>query len=169
MSRAVAQQQQRRRCTRRPRRLTAPVRPSREHHSHASETGEWKYVPRRIKKKSGCSCLSWTSSRCFCPCPDDFPAIDTDSDVDDLEEPVEADSRQQISDCDSESCHQNPEPIQPASVSNVKTRSPSGHQAQNQAQNARAHVGCYAPLWTLDGATRPFFLKLRACVSSVCF
>lgn len=95
-------------------------------------------------------------------CPDDFPAIDTDSDVDDLEERADADSGQQISDCDSESCHQNPEPIQPAGVSNVK------NSCSHQAQNAHAHVGCHAPLWTLDGATRPFFFSFFFLAPRMC-
>lgn len=81
--------------------------------------------------------------------PDDVPVIDTDSDLDDPEEAVEADAGQQISDFDSESCQENPEPVPTAHVSPVEPPSVS---VSGGNQKVCAHGGCYAPTWTLDGA-----------------
>lgn len=121
---ARQQQHQQQRRGRRPRTLAASVHPSRPHPGHVSETGKWKYERWKMEQNSDFSCFSWTWSNGFSLFnPDDVPAIDTDSDVGEPVEPVEVDSGQQISDFDSESCQENPEPVATTQVSHVETPS----------------------------------------------
>lgn len=111
------------------------------------------------------SCLSWTCSNGF-PLfnSDDVPAIDTDSDVDQPGEPLEADSGQRISDVDSESCHESPEPVPTTHVSPVEAPPFS---AVVKSEHARSRwLSCaYGDARWRSGSS----VATHARVSGVCF